>query len=192
MMKSLRRYYIFIIFLGVLVGLTLVRRDQYMRSLAQTPADVGTVKVLTEKLEGKENVSRINVMFRTGTAQDEVEAISSLAMRIYVKGQDSANLQIVDKNANESDKIEISSELPVGEWRFPVNFVTKNEDGIVIDFAAINITKDGYLSSEYRKLATFYIKNDKEESDFDLTFDNELSFMYSKRRPTTNIWDATK
>ncbi|OGM20793.1 hypothetical protein A2863_02705 [Candidatus Woesebacteria bacterium RIFCSPHIGHO2_01_FULL_38_9b] len=191
-MKSLRRYYIFIIFLGVLVGLTLVRRDQYMRSLAQTPADVGTVKVLTEKLEGKENVSRINVMFRTGTAQDEVEAISSLAMRIYVKGQDSANLQIVDKNANESDKIEISSELPVGEWRFPVNFVTKNEDGIVIDFAAINITKDGYLSSEYRKLATFYIKNDKEESDFDLTFDNELSFMYSKRRPTTNIWDATK
>ena len=192
MMKSLRRYYIFIIFLGVLVGLTLVRRDQYMRSLAQTPADVGTVKVLTEKLEGKENVSRINVMFRTGTAQDEVEAISSLAMRIYVKGQDSANLQIVDKNANESDKIEISSELPVGEWRFPVNFVTKNEDGIVIDFAAINITKDGYLSSEYKKLATFYIKNDKEESDFELTFDNELSFMYSKRRPTTNIWDATK
>lgn len=191
-MKSLRRYYIFIIFLGVLVGLTLVRRDQYMRSLAQTPADVGTVKVLTEKLEGKENVSRINVMFRTGTAQDEVEAISSLAMRIYVKGQDSANLQIVDKNANESDKIEISSELPVGEWRFPVNFVTKNEDGIVIDFAAINITKDGYLSSEYKKLATFYIKNDKEESDFELTFDNELSFMYSKRRPTTNIWDATK
>lgn len=192
MMKSLRRYYIFIIFLGVLVGLTLVRRDQYMRSLAQTPADVGTVKVLTEKLEGKENVSRINVMFRTGTAQDEVEAISSLAMRIYVKGQDSANLQIVDKGANESDKIEISSELPVGEWRFPVNFVTKNEDGIVIDFAAINITKDGYLSSEYKKLATFYIKNDKEESDFELTFDNELSFMYSKRRPTTNIWDATK
>ena len=191
-MKSLRRYYIFIIFLGVLVGLTLVRRDQYMRSLAQTPADVGTVKVLTEKLEGKENVSRINVMFRTGTAQDEVEAISSLAMRIYVKGQDSANLQIVDKGANESDKIEISSELPVGEWRFPVNFVTKNEDGIVIDFAAINITKDGYLSSEYKKLATFYIKNDKEESDFELTFDNELSFMYSKRRPTTNIWDATK
>ncbi|KKQ85329.1 MAG: hypothetical protein UT08_C0007G0002 [Candidatus Woesebacteria bacterium GW2011_GWB1_38_8] len=191
-MKSLRRYYIFIIFLGVLVGLTLVRRDQYMRSLAQTPADVGTVKVLTEKLEGKENVSRINVMFRTGTAQDKVEAISSLAMRIYIKGQDSASLQIVDKGANESDKIEISSELPVGEWRFPVNFVTKNEDGIVIDFAAINITKDGYLSSEYRKLATFYIKNDKEESDFDLTFDNELSFMYSKRRPTTNIWDATK
>src|SRR3989344_7083115 len=191
-MKSLRKYYIFIIFLGVLVGLTLVRRDQYMRSLAQTPADVGTVKVLTEKLEGKENVSRINVMFRTGTAQHEVEAISSLAMRIYVKGQDSANLQIVDKGANESDKIEISSELPVGEWRFPVNFVTKNEDGIVIDFAAINITKDGYLSSEYKKLATFYIKNDKEESDFELTFDNELSFMYSKRRPTTNIWDATK
>lgn len=176
-----------ILLLGMIAGFVLIKRNLYFASLALTPSSVGDVKVVVEE-GSRAEVSKVKIRFRTGINPENLEPISIVAFRLSTPLAN-VSTQIIDEEGKEL--LQITPEKGIDDfesWEFPVNKVETKDGRLIIDFAAVNKTTQGYSTSTYETLATFNLAGvEKEALVFE--FDEELSTMYSKRRPVTNIWN---
>mgnify|MGYP001605046115 FL=1 len=189
-MRALKRYlFIIFIFGGVLAGVLLLRYNQDLRRLANGPEKVGEIAFSSEKetsLPG--DITRVDLLFRTGP-DDDLQKISSVAFRFRIPEKDNQKIELVDKDGNPAAVIYPDVSLSnSGEWKFPVNEVLKDEDGVTFDFAAVNLSFSGYESSEYRSLASIYLRVEGEDKIVsDLVMEKDTSSMLTKTRPVANI-----
>jgi hypothetical protein len=185
-----RLLFLAIVLLGIITGFFLARKSQYFASLALTPPSIGEVKMISEEDLG--GITKVNLVFRTGVNQNEVEPISVISLRFRAPLLNARGIQVVDEDGEETLFINPNQELiDSGEWEFPVNKIEIGEDELIIDFAAVYTEKDGYASYDYKSLATFDLKGVGSTDVFSFEFDRQLSAIYSKRRPVTNIWDIS-
>lgn len=186
--SSLRRtFFVAIILLGLVAGSMLIKRTYYLASLALTPSSVGDVDVRLDDASG--GLTKVTIYFRTGTNDENTEAISTTSFRLNVSSDNMRELSVVDQDGNDASTLVSEKELEsTGQWKFPVNSV-KKEDKIIADFAAVDESLEGYSSSEYKPLASFYLKGVGFRDSLQIQFDKDTSVMYSKRRPVTDIWE---
>ena len=188
-MKGFRFIYIFLILVGVLAGVLLIRYNQDLRRLAKGPDKIGEIAFSREKgVSLPDGVKKVDLLFRTGT-ESELEKVSSLAFRFKIPAKENQKIELVNKDGEKTDVIFPDFELEnSGEWKFPVNKVLKADDGLTFDFAAVNSNFSGYESSEYRTLASIYLKVEGEDKSIsDLVMERDSSSMLTKTRPVTNI-----
>ena len=179
---------IIVLLLAMMAGFVLIKRSLYFDSLALTPSSVGDVKVVVEE-GSRADVSKVKIRFRTGINQQNLEPISIVAFRLSTPLAN-AGTQIIDEEGKEL--LQIIPEKGIVDfesWEFPVNKVETKDGRLIIDFAAVNKTTEGYSTSTYETLATFNLAG-VERDTLVFEFDKELSTMYSKRRPVTNIWET--
>ena len=169
-------------------GFYLVRNRIYLASLSLTPASVGDVIVVTEPVEN--DLTKVDIRFRTGSNSVNKELISTISFRLKVTTYDIGSIDFVDKDSASSDELVPNQELMESDlWQFPVNNVEKSDGEIIIDFAGVNKTIEGYSSDTYENLASFYLTGVKSKDNLQFKFDENLSQMFSKRRPVTDIWE---
>lgn len=185
-MKIRKILLIVFVLLAMLSGFFLIRRNQYIASLALTPSSVGDVKVVVEE-GSRPDTSKVKITFRTGISPEISEPISIVAFRLSTPLAN-AGTQIVDEEGRQLSQITPDAQLLDSEnWEFPVNNFEIKDGKLIVDFSAVNKTSVGYSSSSYQPLATFNLAG-VERDALDFEFDKELSVMYSKQRPVTNIW----
>lgn len=169
---------------GIAVLLVFFKGRQIRLSRALTPSKVGDIKIETEVVES--GMQKAKIYFRTGTNIENAEVISTIILKIVATGSD--DLILVDEEEHEIANIEPSESLHgSGEWIFPVNQISYSDEGVVIEFAAVNITPQGYKAGGYSELGSFLFSGSG-ESPVSFNFDRESSHIYSKGRPVTDIW----
>jgi hypothetical protein len=136
------------------------------------------------------DVFRIDVNFRTGT-DGEARAISALSFRLtYDYPGVNPDIQVVDKDGVPSNTVYPSEEfLLSGEWTFPVRSVTQNNGSVVIDFAAANLSTEGYIEEISKTIASIYFRADEvpDAGAFTLEFNNDQTKMMTKDDNPVNI-----
>lgn len=185
-MKIRKILLIVFVLLTIIAGFSLIRRSLYISSLALTPSSVGDVRL--EVVEGsRPDIARVKIIFRTGIDQQNLEPISIVTFRLSTP-LSSVSAQIIDDAGRQLSQITPDAQLLDSEnWEFPVNNFEIKDGKLIVDFSAVNKTTEGYSSFSYETLATFSLVGVERET-LDFEFDRELSTMYSKRRPVTNIW----
>ena len=172
---------------GVFAGYLLLRNRTYVLSSALTPKSVGSVDV--SKSEVTNGLVPVDLLFRTGSGDTNVEAVSTITLRLKVTSKSKAVLAITDQDGNLVTALTPSANLSESnDWKFPVNTITSESQEQITEFAAVNTSLLGYSSFNSERLATFYVRGADSTDDLNLEFDNNSSFMFSKRRPVTNIW----
>lgn len=176
---------IILFFIGVL-GLVFLGRRNYFASLALTPASTGDVRVFAENSTG--NLTKVELRFKTGP-ENSTETISTIAFRLKISSDNLPDLKVTDDKGNEVFGISPSQELvDTGNWEFPVNRFEEKDGNLFVELAAVYKDKNGYKTSDYKTLATFYLSGVDDKNLLDFEFDKEMTEMFSKRRPVTDIW----
>jgi len=179
---------IFVIAVAAISGFYLVGRSQFLSTKALTPASLGSVT--TQVFDPQNGITKVDVTFKTGINSDETETVSTIAFRLSASSKSGQKLQLVDKDGNNTQNISIGeNSLEKNDWLYPVDRLEEKDNGLLIDFSAVNKSKSGYSNSVPENLATFYLKGVDNKNNLNLSFDKDLSAMYSKRRPVTNIWE---
>jgi len=174
--------FLFVALVIFFLGFTFAKTRVYLASLALTPSSAGDVIVVSEVQDN--GLTKVELRIRTGTNKKDV------AVRLSVSSADSSNIKLVNKDGGATSNITPNEELvSTGYWQFPTNRTETKEGEIVVDFAAVNVTKDGYSSKTYENIASFYLTGVKSKDNLQFKFDENLSQMFSKRRPVTDIWE---
>lgn len=185
---STKFMFLSIILVILSVGFILGKVNLYIASLSLIPQPLGDVILISEAQEN--GLIKVGLRFRTGTDETDVEAVSTLATRLILSSSDQANIELVDKDGKEIDNIVPNEEFAtLQEWKFPVNRFEKREKELVVDFAAVDMSQGGYSTHTYKSLASFYLSGLKNKEKLQFRFDSDLSQMFSKRRPVTDIWE---
>ncbi|GEM_PF-4426974 len=100
----------------------------------------------------------VDIEFRPYSIVDQAKPISSLTIELIFP-ETYGDFDIVDVNGNPTDTIEPNENLlNTGNWAFPVRSVIRENGKIRIELAAINLSTDGYQSTELVSIARFYLK----------------------------------
>ena len=138
----------------------------------------------------KGDVFRVDVNFRTGT-NGEAKPVSAMSFRLtYDYSGDNPDVQAVDENGVISDTLYPATEfLQSGEWTFPVRSVQEGAGSVVIDFAAVNTSLDGYMEDASKTIASIYFKAEDvpDAGAFTLEFNNDQTKMMTKEESPVNI-----
>jgi hypothetical protein len=140
--------------------------------------------VLSRTLQN--NLMKNEIFLRTGNG-GESAAVSYIGFRLSLPD----GVTLTDKDGKTTDSpIIVTDEYKNSEfWQFPVNKINSIEDKVFVDFAAVNLSKEGFSAGDFVKIAEFYSReNDNQNVKFFL--DSEYSFIYTKKRPVTNIWQV--
>ncbi len=177
---------IIVIAVSVLGGLYGAGKSQFLASKAINPLTTGDVNLNINDLDN--GITKVEVLFKTGKSETETELISSIAFRLNLSSKSNSKLTLVDKDGNNTDKLSTENSLDGNDWIYPVNKSQEIDSGLIVDFSVLNKSKSGYSNFVAENLATFYVKGVTGGSDLNYTFDKDLSVMFSKRRPVSNIW----
>lgn len=173
--------------IGILVLSSLAKRVQVLRSEASIPGNIGEVKASVQQAEG--DLQKVSLSFHTG--QDEVssEIISYLSIRMEIPTQ-GGSVMLTDADGVELQEIMVVEEFSDSQvWDVPVNKIVTDNEMLYVDFALVNLTKDGFKSNELKHFADFYIKKGVAPVEVVLSINKDYSFMYTKDRPVVNIWE---
>jgi len=187
-MKGKRFLYITIILAGVIAGIFLIKKNQELRRRAAGGEPVAQIMLSTSKLD--ERLARVDVMFKTGSEGGNLEKISSLSLRLKYPQDGDKELLLTDKNGIKTDKIYPNENFVNSDsWKFPVNKIYTEDNALNIDFAAVNLTTEGYSAKDFEKIASFYLKlgENKEALEYRLTVAKDESAIMTKTKPVTNI-----
>jgi hypothetical protein len=172
---------------AVFVLWNLAKRVQVLRSEASIPGNIGEVKAVVAQEEG--DLQKVSLFFHTGVEEENSETISYLSFRLELPARGGLVI-LTDENGLQVSELMIAEEFTDEEhWSVPVNKVYTEEDTLYIDFALVNLTKDGYRSHEQNRFAEFYLKKDLVPAEISLGINKDFSFMYTKDRPVANIWE---
>lgn len=183
----MKKLLLFLLVLTLIILVVLI----FLKSQEDKADKVGDYNLTTDSfVVGEGQVFSVDVGFRTGV-NGEARAISAMSFRLtYPTGGDAPQIVVVDKDGDESNVVYPSDAiLGTADWSFPVRSVRAEGDFIVIDFAAVNTSLDGYVQDGFFPLAKIYFKADEVPSplNFKLSFDEEESKMMTKEDPPVNI-----
>lgn len=183
--KLKNRSFVIVAIIVLVTGIILVQKRQYIISRALTPSSTGEVTVETTTTDA--GYEKIRLLFRTGSDLNNIEAISTVSLKMSLPNV--KNVLVTNEFGDEIYSIQVNEQLVNGgEWVFPVNHVFYEEGEMVVEFSAVNTSVSGYSSIEHEELATFYLKGVANRA-VKFAFDEEMSNLYSKRRPVTDIWE---
>jgi hypothetical protein len=184
--KSSRILIFILAVIGILVLSSLAKRVQVLRSEASIPGNIGEVKASVQQAEG--DLQKVSLSFHTGKNEENSEVVSYLSIRIEIP-LEGGSVMLTDANGVELQEIMVVEEFGDSEgWDVPVNKIVTGDEMVVVDFALVNLTKDGFKSHELKHFADFYIKKGVVPVEVALNINKDYSFMYTKDRPVVNIW----
>lgn len=174
---------IVLILIGLMSGFVLAKFNQDIRNEAKTPDTIGQVEVSVKKSPSDALRNNVVISFNTGKNASNTEAISVIGFRIKLP----KTYKVVNEKGEEVKEIIPNMSLD-SSWEFPINSITANDKEKIIDFSAVNTTKQGYASLETTKIAEFTVETESPEKELSLIFVPDYALMYSKDRPVTDIW----
>jgi len=184
--KSSRILIFILAVIGILVLSSLAKRVQVLRSEASIPGNIGEVKASVEQVDT--DLRKVSLSLHTGTDEENSEVVSYLSIRIEIS-LEGGSVMLTDANGVELQKIMVVEEFGDSEdWDIPVNKIVIDNEMLYVDFALVNLTKDGFQSNELKDFADFYIKKGVVPVEVVLNINKDYSFMYTKDRPVVNIW----
>jgi hypothetical protein len=173
---------------AIFVLWSLAKRVQVLRSEASIPGNIGEVKAVIEQVEG--DLQKVSLFFHTGIEEEKSETVSYLSFRLELPAR-SGLVLLTDESGLQVSELTLAEEFADEEvWDVPVNKIFTEEDTLYVDFALVNVTKDGYKSHELNRFAEFYLKKDLVPEEISLGVNKDYSFMYTKDRPVVSIWEA--
>jgi len=185
--KYSRLTIIIVALVAIFVLWNLAKRVQVLRSQASIPGNIGEVTAVVEPVEG--DLQKVSLFFHTGVEEEKGETVSYLSFRLKLPARGGLVI-LTDKDGLEVDELMVAEEFEDEEvWSTPVNKIFVEEDTFNIDFALVNLTKEGYKSHELNRFAEFYLKKDLVPAEIKIEVDEGFSFMYTKDRPVVSIWE---
>jgi hypothetical protein len=122
-------------------------------------------------------------------ARSGLESETVAASVISIRAEIPQGFEVVDDEGEPAETVMIEEALANSDdWEFPVKLIMKGDDGSILEIVAVNVTKEGFSSSQYIKLASVYMKNTGISDTFNFRLDKDYSAIFSKKRPVTNIW----
>lgn len=124
----------------------------------------------------------VDIEFRPNSIVDQTRAISSITMELSFPVTN-GNIEVVNADGQSVSEIEPNSEfLNSGNWAYPFKNVIREDGQIRIELAAINVSTQGYISSDLVTVARFYLKvNDAPDSGkLPFSYNQETTTMLSK------------
>lgn len=178
---------IFIIVLAsILVLSNLVKRVRVLRSEASIPGNIGMV---TADVSEEGDLKKVSLSFHTGQDENASEVISYLGFRLEILSESISGFELVDAEGAELEGVMVTNEFTDADiWNTPVNKIVFGNDKVIIDFAMVNLTKDGFKSNELKHFADFYLKKGI-SLEVAVNVNGDYSYMYTKDRPVVNIWE---
>jgi hypothetical protein len=180
--KIRKVFYVFFIVLGLVFGVILIQRTQELRKAAKLPSETADVIIRLGDFDADKKLVKAEILFRTGGDNSDLNAISTIALKINV-----GETFIFDENKKVAreivpNKFFVESDI----WEYPINRIEREDGNNYIKLAAVNIDFEGYSSSEYDVLGTFYLLADEAESA-EFVLDENVSDIYTKNRPIADI-----
>lgn len=176
-----------VIVAGLFTAYSLVRRSAFLSTNALVPKSVGGLDAV--KSEAASGLVPIDLMLRTGSSESDVEAVSTVSLKVNITSKSASQLTITDQDGNPVTLLTPGSQFSQStDWKFPVNNILSESGKLTIEFAAVNTGLAGYSAYTSERLTTFYVKGADSAEDVDLQFDKNNSLILTKRRPVTNIW----
>jgi len=124
----------------------------------------------------------VDIEFRPYSIVDQAKPISSLTIELIFP-ETYGDFDIVDVNGNPTDTIEPNENLlNTGNWAFPVRSVIRENGKIRIELAAINLSTEGYQSTDLVSIARFYLKTyeQPENGKIPIYYNEESTTMIAK------------
>lgn len=185
--RKLRALVFLVALVGIFILWTLVKRVQVLRSDASIPGNIGEVKASAEQYEG--DLQKVSLSFHTGVDEGNSEIVSYLGFRLEVPLEGGLVL-LTNESGAQADEINVTEEFSDEDtWAVPVNKIYADENNLYVDFALVNLTKEGFKSHELVKFADFYVQKGVVPVEIELNVNKDFSFMYTKDRPVVNIWE---
>src|SRR3989344_3153367 len=176
-----------VLVIGVIAGFNLIKRTAFLSTSALTPASVGLVETAVK--DPVNGIYPVDINLRTGTSETNIEAISTVALKFTVSSKTGSTISLTDQDGN------LVSEMTPGanfsqnsDFSFPVNKIDTTEKNIEAEFVSVNTSLNGYSTFNSERLMTFYVKGANSKEEIEIEFNKDVSSMFSKRRPVTNIW----
>lgn len=183
---------VFVLAVGLVSSLFLVRRQQQIGKKAATAGGEGKITLNPPSATiYPGQIFPVAVNFRTGSVAP-IKRISGVTFRItYPYSGTTPELDVIDSTGNPANQIFPDSALILsGDWVFPIKSVTRTGTLVVIEFSAINTNISGYGSLTDAPLATIFLKaNRVTTSPIALAFDITETKMTTKLEPIADILD---
>ncbi len=185
--KYSRMFLVVIALVVIIVLWGLIKRVQVLRSEASIPGNIGEVKASVERVDT--DLQRVSFSFHTGVDEEDSEIVSYLSIRIEIPLAGGLVL-LTDETGLQTHEVIVAEEfINEDNWNVLVNKIHADGEMLYVDFALVNLTKDGFKSNELKHFADFYIKKGVVPVEITLNVNKDYSFMYTKDRPVVNIWE---
>jgi hypothetical protein len=185
--KNLRALIFVFALIGIFVLWNLVKRVQVLRSEASIPGNIGEVKATVGQMGG--DLQRVDLSFHTGSDEESSKLISYLSIRLEIPTLE-GSVMLTDETGVEINELMVVEEFSDEEsWGVPVNKIVMEDEMVIVDFALVNLTKDGYKTHELKDFAYFYVKKGLIPAEVALNVNSDYSLMYTKNRPVVSIWE---
>lgn len=183
-----RKNLLILLFLIILVIIILALLNFFLPNILEalnknaSRPESNKITVMPELVQEEDNIYAVDINFRTQDDSGEINKVSAVSFSLsYPKDLN---------NPVEITEVKIGEEIAVDpNWRIPINSVVNNNGGVTIDFAAVNISPEGFTSVNGTTLATIYFKAQEplREDAFILNFDSDNTIILTKTSPTKNI-----
>ncbi|MFH1841128.1 MAG: hypothetical protein ABH807_03180 [Candidatus Shapirobacteria bacterium] len=175
--------------LSIPLATGLIKQRQEIRKQAASDSGTGTIR-LDPAMITKHPGDFFDVAIKFKTGDTETATISSLTIRLtYPYTGATPELDIVGPDGNPVNQITPNPSLMAGgDWSMPIKSVTRANNFVTIDIAALNTNIAGYRSINEATLTTLRFKiNRATANPIILTFDTTESKMMTKTEPITDI-----
>jgi hypothetical protein len=166
-------------------GSFLVYQRQNFKTSQENRESLGSISF--QKGDNIGDIKGIDLIFATGdlNSGDKVK-ISSISVKADI-GSVNQNLEFVDGLQKTTSKMVVSENLlKSGEWSFPVNTAYEENGRYYLEFAAVNITPEGFSTIIPVKLGTLFIKTSAVEAP-EISLVSGYTKMMSKNKPVIDI-----
>lgn len=150
---------------------------------------VGEIAFSLENSNSSQGIEQVNVMFKSGDGELVYE-ISSFSFRFIYAVKNESDFVVLDPEGRSVNEITPNKIIAnASGWTICVNEVKREENRVVVDFAAVYKGHSGFSASDYVTVASIYLnKGSFEEKDLEkLELERSHSAMYTKEKPVANI-----
>lgn len=155
------------------------------------PEKTGELSVSPALVNDTENIYKVDIKFKSGNDIDIAKPVGAVSFSLSYPKDNNVPVDIVDENGVLTESVQIGPVISSDQWEVPINRIVNSDEGIEIQFVAINNTPTGFTTSNFVTLGSIYFKSDKpiNEDIFVLTFNTDKSAIVSKLKPADNILD---
>lgn len=191
-----RKNLLILFFLIVLVIIILVLLNFFLPNILETLnknsniPESNKITVAPELVEQENNIYAVDINFRTQDDSGEINKISAVSFSLTYPRDPNNQVEVVTVEGEKTDTVAAGEEISSNpDWRIPINSVVNNNGGVTIDFAAVNVSPEGFSSVNGTTLATIYFKAKEplQEDTFILNFNSDNTIILTKTSPTKNI-----